>query len=140
MFKGLFEEIGCRSRINGTVESMGSHAYEERASWILENLTKCYNKEVDKFETQRVCGVSASNGCSVVALDYSKRRIEELKFDIKSIGIISEVFGMECIRRLSAVLGNTIHVPQTFVGVQAVERIFEKYVKETRCTQPHKQC
>ena len=91
------------------LKAWGSHAYEERASWILENLTECYNKEVDKFETQ-LCGVSTSSGCSAVALDYSKRRIEELKFNIRSIGITSEVSGMEYISRWSAVLGNTIHV------------------------------
>ena len=61
-----------------------SNAYEERASWILKNLTECYNKEVNKFETQ-LCGVSICNGCYAMALGYSKRRIEELKSDIRSL-------------------------------------------------------
>ena len=110
-----------------------------RASWILENLTDCYNKEQDKFET-RLCGVFICNGCYAVALGYSKRRIEELKSDIRSIGITSEAFGIECSGRSSAVHGNTVHVPRTFVGVQAMESVFEKYVMETGCTQPHRQC
>ena len=106
--------------------------------WIFENLTDCYNKGSDKFET-RLCGVSIHNGCYAVALSYSKRCIEELKFDIRSIGITSEVFGVECSRRSSAVHGNTVHSPQTSVDVQAMESIFEKYVMETGCTQPHRQ-
>ena len=139
MLKGMFEEIGCWSCINETVQSMGLHEYEKRASWILENLTDCYNKGSDKFET-RLCGVSICNGCYAVALSYSKRRIEELKSDIRSTGITSEVFGVECSGRLSAVHGNKVHVPRTSVDVQAMESIFEKYVMETRCTQPHRQC
>ena len=95
-----------------------SHEYEERASWILENLTNCYNKEVDKFET-RLCGVSICNCCYVVAFGYSKRQVEELKSDIKSIGITSEVFGVECSGRSSVVHGNTIHVLRIPLDVQA---------------------
>ena len=117
----------------------GSHEYEKRASWILENLMDCYNKGSDKFET-RLCGVSIYNGCYAVALGYSKRRIEELKSDIRSTGITSEVFGVECSGRSSAVHGNIVHVPRTSVGVQAMESVFEKYVMEIGCTQPHRQC
>ena len=117
----------------------GSHEYEERASWILENLTVCYNKDKDEFET-RLYGVSIWNGCYAVALGYSKRCIKELKSDIRSIGITSEVFSVECSGRSSTVHGNTVHVPRTSVGVQAMESVFEKYVTETRCTQPHRQC
>ena len=108
-------------------------------SWILENLTKCYNKEVDKFET-RLFGVSICNGCYAMALGYSKSRIEELKSDIRSIGITLEVFGLECTERLSAMHGNTIHVPRTSLGVQTMEIVFEKYVQEIGCTQSHRQC
>ena len=117
----------------------GSHEYEKRAFWILENLTDCYNKGSDKFET-RLCGVSICNGCYAVALGYSKRRIKELKSDIRSTGITSEVFGVECSGRSSAVHGNIVHVPRTSVGVQAMESVFEKYVMEIGCTQPHRQC
>ena len=63
-----------------------------------------------------------------------------LKSDIRSIGITSEVFGVEYRGRLSAVHGNTMHIPWTSIGVLAMESIFEKYVIETRCPQPHKQC
>ena len=113
--------------------------YEERASWILVNLTDCYNKDSDKFETQ-LCGVSICNGCYVVALGYSKRRIEELKSDIRSIGITGDLFGVECSGRSLAVHGNIVHVPWTSVGVQAMESVFEKYVTKTGCTQLHRQC
>ena len=71
-----------------------SHEYEERASWILENLTEYYNEGNDKFET-KLCGQSVCNGCYAIALGYSKRRIEELKSNIKSTGIISEVFNIQ---------------------------------------------
>ena len=70
---------------------------------------------MDKFETQ-LCGVSICNGCYAMALGYSKRCIEELKSDIRSIGIRSEVFGLDCIGRLSAMHGNTIHIPRTIRG------------------------
>ena len=33
-------------------KAWGSAEYEERASWILENLTEYYNEENDKFETK----------------------------------------------------------------------------------------
>ena len=75
-----------------------------------------------------------------MALRYSKHQIEELKSDIRSIGIPSEVFGVECSGRSLAVHRNTMHVPRTSVGVQTMESIFEKYVIETWCTQPHRQC
>ena len=75
-----------------------------------------------------------------MALGYSKRGIEELKSNIRSIGIISEVFGVECSGRLSVVHGNTVHVPWTSIAIQAMEIVFEKYVTEKGCTQLHKQC
>ena len=75
-----------------------------------------------------------------MALGYSKRRIEELKSNIRSIGITSEVFGVKCSERSSVVHGNTMHVPRTSIAVQAMEIVFEKYVTETGCTQPHRQC
>ena len=75
-----------------------------------------------------------------MALSYSKHRIGELKFDIRSIDITLELFGVECSGRLSIVHRNTVHVPRTVVGVQAMESIFEKYVTKTGCTQPYRQC
>ena len=59
---------------------------------------------------------------------------------IRSIGITSEVFGVECRQRLSAMHENTVHIPRTFVGVLAMKSVFEKYVIETWCLQPHRQC
>ena len=116
-----------------------SHEYDERASWILENLIDCYNNKVDKFETW-LYGISICNGCYAVALSYSKHRIEELKLNIRSIGITSEAFGVECNGRLFTMYGNTVHVPRTSLGVQAIESVFEKYAKKIGCIQPHRQC
>ena len=135
--KECLKKLDVRAVLMKRFRAWGSHEYEKRASWILESLTDCYNKGSDKFET-RLCGVSICNGCYAVALGYSKRRIEELKSNIRSNGITSEVFGVECSGRSSTVHGNTMHVPRTFVGVQAMESIFEKYVTEIGCTQPHR--
>ena len=137
--KGCMKKLDARAVLMKRFRVWGSHDYEVRASWILDNLTDCYNNDNDKFETW-LCGVSICNGCYAVALGYSKRRIEELKSDIRSIGITSEVFGVECRGRSSVVHGNTMHVPQKSVGVLAMESVFKKYVMETGCTQPHRQC
>ena len=120
-------------------KAWGSSQYEERASWILENLTEYYNEETDKFET-KLCGQSICNGCYAVGLGYSKRRIEELKSDIRSTGIISEVFNVPCRGRSSAVHGNRVRVLRTGLGMQATESVFQKYVQESGGTQPHRQC
>ena len=108
-------------------KAWGSEEYEERATWILENLTEYYNEGNDKFET-KLCGQSVCNGCYALALGYSKRRIEELKSDIRSTGIISEVFDIQCRGRSSAVHGNTVRVPRSGLGMQAMECVFQKYV------------
>ena len=120
-------------------KAWGSNKYEERASWILENLMEYYSEEIDKFET-KVCGQSICNGCYAVALGYSKCRIEELKSDIRSTGIVSKVFDVQCSGRVAATHGNTVHVPRTTIGMQTMESVFEKYVQESGCTQPHRQC
>ena len=114
----------------------GSEKYEERASW---NLTYVYNVKIDTFETKH-CGQCICNSCYAIALGYSRRRIEELKYDIISRGIVSEVHDVQCNGRISAVHGNTSHVPRTSLGVQAMETIFERFVKEAGCAQPHRQC
>ena len=137
--KGCLKKLDAKVVLMKWFRAWRSHEYEEKVSWILENLIGYYNKDVDKFET-RLCGVSICNGCYAMTIGYSKCHIEELKSDIKIIGITSEVFGMECIERSLAVHGNKIHVPQTSLDVQAMKSVFEKYVKETGCTQPHKQC
>ena len=121
-------------------KAWGSYEYEEKASWILENLTKNYNEENDKFKT-KLCSQSVCNGCYAMALGYSKRRIEELKSDIRSKGIISEIFDVQYRGRSSGVHGNTIRVPQTGLGMQCAcngERI-SKYMQDSGCTQPHRQ-
>ena len=88
----------------------GSDIYEERGTWILEQLSDSYNERTDKFET-KLCGHSICNGCYGVALGYCKSRIDELKADIRSTGIISEVHGVQCRGRTSAVHGSTTTLP-----------------------------
>ena len=134
--KDCFKKLDAEVVLMKWFRAWGSHKYEERASWILENLTDCYNKDNDKFET-RLYGVSICNGCYAMALGYSKRHIEELKSDIRSIGITLELFGVECSERSSTMHGNTVHVPWTSISIQAMESVFEKYMTEIGCTQPH---
>ena len=133
------KKLNVRVILMKRLKAWGSEKYEERASWILENLTEYYNEENDKFET-KLCGQSVCNGCYAMALGYSKRHIEELKSDIRSTGIISEVFDVQCKGRSSVVYGNTIRVPQNGLGMQAMESIFQKYVQNSGCTQPHRHC
>ena len=135
----MFKEIECRYHFSEMIQSMGSNEYEERASWILENLTENYNEVNDKFET-KLCGQSVCNGCYAVALGYSKRHIEELKSDIRSTGIIPEVFDVHYRVRSFVVHGNIVRVPRTGLGMQAMESVFQKYVQDSSCTQPHRQC
>ena len=72
-----------------------------------------YNEQIDKFET-KLCGHSICNGCYAVALGYSKHHIEELKGNIRSMGIIIlELFDEDCKGRLSTIYGNVVHIPIT---------------------------
>ena len=96
-------------------------------------------KKIRIFET-KLCGHSVCNGCYAMALGYSKRRIEELKSDIRSTGITSKVFNNKCRGRSSTVHGNTVRVPRTRLGMQTMKSIFQKYVQESSCTHRHKQC
>jgi hypothetical protein len=87
---------------------MGPNEYKERASWIPENLMDCCNDKTNKFEV-KLCGHSICNGCHAFALAYLKRRIYELKSDIKSTRIISKVCDVECKKRIIVVHGHTLH-------------------------------
>jgi hypothetical protein len=93
-------------------QTWGSEKYEERASWIFENLTDVYNVKMDDFET-KLCGQCICNGCYAIVLEYSRRRIEELKSNIRSRGIVSEVHDVQCNGKIFAVHGNTSHVHRT---------------------------
>lgn len=68
---------------------MGPNEYKERASWIPENLMDCCNDKTNKFEV-KLCGHSICNGCHAFALAYIKRRIYELKSDIKTLGLFQK--------------------------------------------------
>ena len=125
--RGCLKKLNAGAILMKRFKAWRSDEYEEKASWILENLTENYNEENDKFET-KLCGQLVCNGCYAVALGYSKCRIEELKSDIRSMGIISEVFDVQCRGRSSAVHGNTVRVPRTRLDMQAMESIFQKYV------------
>ena len=56
------------------------------------------------------------------------------------MGIISEVHDVQCNGKISTVYRNTSHVPHTSLGVQVMKTIFERFVKEAGCIQPHRQC
>ena len=93
--RGCLKKLNARAILMKQFKAWGLDEYEERASWILENLTKYYSEENDKFETE-LCGQSICNGSYAVVFGYSKRCFEELKSDIRSKGIISKVFDVQC--------------------------------------------
>ena len=49
--KDCLKKLDAKAVLMKRFKAWGSHEYEERASWILENLINSYNKDVDKFET-----------------------------------------------------------------------------------------
>ena len=114
--KGCLKKLNVGAILMKRYKAWGSNKYEERASWILENLMEYYSEESGMFET-KVCTQSVCNGCYVVALGYSKRRIEELKSGIRSTCIVSKVFDIECSGRSSATHGNIVHIPRTTVRI-----------------------
>ena len=65
--KGCLQKLNVEAILMKRFKTWGSDEYEEKASWILENLTEYYNEEIDKFET-KLCGLSVCNGCYAVAL------------------------------------------------------------------------
>ena len=103
--------------------------YTKRASWIVQHLTNAYvvidNKNgKDKFDfkldSQPIC-----NGCYALALGYSKRRLEELKWIIRTSN-----------ERYSAIHGNSAKQPRASVQAKATRVAFEQYVKDFGCPQP----
>ena len=84
--KGYLKKLNARVILIKRYKAWGSNKYEERTSWILENLMEYYSEESNKFET-KVRGQSVCNDCYAVALGYSKCRIEELKSNIRSTSI-----------------------------------------------------
>ena len=137
--KRCLEKLEANIVLMKRFKAWGSENYEERASWILENLTNVQNFKNNNFET-KLCGQRICNGCYIIDIGYSRRQIEELKSDNRSRGIVSEVHDVQYNGRISAVYGNTSHVPRTSLGVQAIKTIFERFVKEVGCAQPHRQC
>ena len=53
--KGCLKKLSAGAVLMKRYRAWGSNKYEERASWILENLMEYYSEETDKFET-KVCG------------------------------------------------------------------------------------
>ena len=137
--KRCLEKLEASVVLMKRFKAWGSNKYKERASWILKNLTDVYNVKKYNFET-KFCGQCICNGCYAIALGYSKRRIEELKSDIRSRGIVSEVHDVQCNDKISEVYGKTSHISRTSLGVQAMKTIFEGFVKEARCIQFYRQC
>ena len=69
-------------------DAWSSNVYNERASWIIKHITNAYvvidNKNRnDKFDF-KLDGQPICNGCYALAVGYSKRRLEELKWSIRS--------------------------------------------------------
>ena len=103
--------------------------YNERASWIIEQITNAYvvidNKNgKDRFDfkldSQPIC-----NGCYALAVGYSKRRLEELKWSIRSNT-----------EQYVTIHGNSAKQPRTSVQAEATRVAFERYTKECGCPQP----
>ena len=97
-------------------------------------------KKMISLKQSFVVSPFAMVGCYAKALGYSKCRIEELKSDIRSRNIVSDIFDVQCNGRSSVVHENTVHIPWIVLGMQAMESVFEKYVQEFGCTQPHREC
>ena len=103
--------------------------YSERASWIIENITNAYvvndnNNGKDRFDF-KLDGQPICNGCYALALGYSKRRLEELKWSIRTT-----------IERYAAIHGNSAKQPRASVQAEATRVAFERYTKEYGCPQP----
>ena len=112
-------------------DAWSSNVYNERASWIIEQITNAYvvidNKNgKDKFDF-KLDGQPICNGCYALAVGYSKRRLEELKWSIKS-----------STERYAAIYGNSAKQPRVSVQAEATRVAFERYTKECRCLQPHR--
>ena len=58
--RGCLKKLNAGAILMKRFKAWRSDEYEERASWILENLMEYYNEEKDKFET-KLCGQSVCN-------------------------------------------------------------------------------
>ena len=104
--------------------------YNERASWIIEHITKfayvvSNNKNrKDRFDF-KLDGQPICNGCYAFAVGYSKRRLEELKWCIR-----------KSMQRYATIHGNCAKQPCASVQAEATRVAFERYTKECGCPQP----
>ena len=110
-------------------DAWNSNVYKDRASWIIGHITNAYividNKtKKDRFDF-KLNGQPIYNGCYALALGYSKRRLEELKWSIR--------ISME---RYAAIHGNSAKQPRASVQVEATREAIERYTKECGCPQP----
>ena len=110
-------------------DAWSSNVYNERASWIIEYIVNAYvvidNKNgKDRFDF-KLDGQPICNGCYALALGYSKQRLEELKWSIRS-----------STERYSAIHGNSAKQPRASVQAEATRVAFERYIKECGCAQP----
>ena len=107
-------------------DAWSSNVYSERASWIVQHLTNAYvvidNKNgMDKFDF-KLDGQPICNGCYALALGYSKRCLEELKWNIRTSN-----------ERYLAIHGNSAKQPHALIQAEATRVAFERYVKECGC-------
>ena len=110
-------------------DAWSSNVYNERASWIIEHIANAYvvidsKNEKDKFDF-KLDGQSICNGCYALALGYSKRRLEELKWSIRS-----------STEQYAAIHGNSAKQPRALVQAEATRIAFERYTKDSGCPQP----
>ena len=110
-------------------DAWSSNVYNERASWIIEHITNAYvvsdnNNGKDWFDF-KLDGQPICNGCYALALGYSKRRLEELKWSIRTTT-----------ERYAAIHGNSAKQPHASVQAEATRVAFERYTKECGCLQP----
>ena len=112
-------------------DAWSSNMYNERASWIIEHIANAYvvidNKNGnDKFDF-KLDGQPICNGCYALALGYSKRRLEELKWSIRS-----------STERYATIHGNSAKQPRASVQAEATRVAFERYTKECGYLQPNR--
>ena len=110
-------------------DAWSSNVYNERASRIIEHIRNAYvvsdnNNGKDKFDF-KLDGQPIYNGCYALTVGYSKWRLEELKWSIRS-----------SMKQYAAIHGNSAKQPCALVQAEATRVAFERYIKECGCPQP----
>ena len=106
--------------------------YNERASWITEHITNAYvvidNQNGKDMFDFKLDGQPICNACYALVVGYLKRRLEELKWSIRSS---TEWY--------ATTHENSAKQPRALVQAEAIRVAFERYTKECGCLQPNRQ-